>query len=139
LQDYEPVTKALAEGADPAMLCATCPWDRNCVNPPSMTAGEVKRQMEEASARDQATMTAARLSGQDVPLPAATLIMAAVPGEFSVEFWAEHAKNGLTIAHAYQVFGTGHPLPDGAEHVATCPRTAEGLVFHLYEMTGGAP
>jgi hypothetical protein len=80
LQDYEPVTKALAEGADPAMLCATCPWDRNCVNPPSMTAGEVKRQMEEASARDQATMTAARLSGQDVPLPAATLIMAAVLG-----------------------------------------------------------
>jgi hypothetical protein len=59
-----------------------------------------------------------------------------VPGEFSVEFWAEHATGGLTIAHAYQVFGTGHPLPDGAEHVATCPRTAEGLVFHLYELTG---
>lgn len=55
-------------------------------------------------------------------------------GGFSVEFWAEHAEGGLTIARAYQVFGTGHPLPEGAEWVATCPRTVEGLVFHLYEI-----
>jgi len=55
-------------------------------------------------------------------------------GEFSVELWAEHADGGLAIARAYQVFGTGHRLPDGAEWVATCPRTAEGLVFHLYEL-----
>ena len=54
--------------------------------------------------------------------------------DFSVEFWAEHAEDGLTIAHAYQVFGTGHPLPNGAEWVATCPRTPEGLVWHLYEL-----
>lgn len=54
---------------------------------------------------------------------------------FSVEFWAEHAAGGLTIARAYQVYGTGHPLPKRAEWVATCPRTAEGLVFHLYDVS----
>ena len=55
-------------------------------------------------------------------------------GGFSVEFWAEHAEGGLTIVHTYQVFGTGHPLPNGAEWVATCPRMPEGLVWHLYEL-----
>lgn len=78
--DYEPVAKALAEGADPAMLCATCPWDRNCVNPPSMTRGEIDRQMKDAAAKDEATMAAARLAGQEVPLPAPTLLTAVAIG-----------------------------------------------------------
>jgi hypothetical protein len=58
MTDYAPVTKALAEGADPAMLCATCPWDRNCVNPPAMTSGEVERQINEAVAKDEAAVRA---------------------------------------------------------------------------------
>jgi hypothetical protein len=69
--------------------------------------------------------------------PVAFAATRTVSGEFSVEFWAEHAKGGLTIAHAFQIFGTGHPLPDGAEWVATCPRTASGLVFHLYRLKDG--
>lgn len=80
MSDYQQVAKALAEGAEPAMLCATCPWDRNCVNPPSMTSGEIERQLEEASAKDEATMSAARLAGREIPLPAATLLTAAVLG-----------------------------------------------------------
>lgn len=66
--------------------------------------------------------------------PVATAATRAVHGKPSVEFWAEHTDGGLTIAHAYQVFGTGDPLPKDAEWVATCPRTDEGLVFHLYEI-----
>lgn len=58
MSDYQAVTKALASGADPAMLCATCPWDRNCVTPPTMTAGEVKQQIDEAAAQDEAAMRA---------------------------------------------------------------------------------
>ena len=41
MADYRQVSEALAAGADPHMLCETCPWDRNCINPPSMTAAEV--------------------------------------------------------------------------------------------------
>lgn len=55
---YEAVTKALASGADPAMLCATCPWDRNCVNPPLMTSGEINQQISAAAAKDEAAMKA---------------------------------------------------------------------------------
>lgn len=58
MTDYQAVTKALATGADPAMLCATCPWDRNCLNPPSMTAGEVEQQIQEAVAKDEQAMAA---------------------------------------------------------------------------------
>jgi hypothetical protein len=39
--DYTAVSKALESGADPSMICQTCPWDRNCVNPPTMTRAEV--------------------------------------------------------------------------------------------------
>lgn len=66
--------------------------------------------------------------------PVAAAITRATYGEFSVEFWAEHMDGGPAVAHAYQVFGTGHPLPEGAEYVATCPRTPQGMVFHLYEL-----
>lgn len=49
-----------------------------------------------------------------------------------VEFWAEHVSGAPEVARAFQVFGTGHPLPDDARWTGTCARTA-GLVWHLYE------
>ena len=53
-----------------------------------------------------------------------------------VEFWAEHVSGAPEVARAFQVFGTGHPLPEGARYVGTCPRTREGIVWHLYERGG---
>jgi hypothetical protein len=53
---------------------------------------------------------------------------------WSVEFWAEFDEDAGASDRAFQVFGTGHPLPDAARWVGTCPRTA-GLIFHLYEVT----
>lgn len=44
---YDAVAQALARGDDPAMLCATCPWDRNCVNPPEMSAQDVRQKITE--------------------------------------------------------------------------------------------
>jgi hypothetical protein len=51
-----------------------------------------------------------------------------------MEFWAEHNPGTETAEHTFQVFGTGHPLPDKAYYVGTAPRIG-GLVFHLYELT----
>jgi len=51
-----------------------------------------------------------------------------------VEFWAEHDDSKPVRRRTFQVFGTGHPLPEGARYVGTAPRTAEGLVWHLYEL-----
>jgi hypothetical protein len=67
--NYEPVAQALARGDDPAMLCATCPWDRNCVNPPEMSAGDVSQKINESA-------EAAKAAGADVG--AATLMAVVV-------------------------------------------------------------
>lgn len=49
-----------------------------------------------------------------------------------VEFWAEHTGMPET-PRKFQVFGTGHPIPDGAAWWATCDRGTDGIVWHLYE------
>ena len=51
-----------------------------------------------------------------------------------VEFWAEHDMGAPEYPAAFQVVGTGHPLPDGALYVGTAPRTREGLVWHLFRV-----
>lgn len=56
-------------------------------------------------------------------------------GDDQVEFWAEYEEDVRRSYRAFQVFGTGHPLPDGAVWVGTSPRTELGLVWHLYETT----
>jgi hypothetical protein len=52
----------------------------------------------------------------------------------AVEFWAEHDDDAGASDRAFQVFGTGQPLPSGARWAGTCPRIA-GLVWHLMEVT----
>jgi hypothetical protein len=72
-------------------------------------------------------------------LSVAAVYMPLAPGErpaHVVEFWAEDYGGQLsTTRRAFQVFGTGHDLPDRAQWRGTCDRTAEGLVWHLYEVT----
>jgi hypothetical protein len=53
----------------------------------------------------------------------------------AVEFWAEHDTSQSECDQAFRVYGTGHPLPADAEWVGTCPRTPDGLVWHLFEVT----
>lgn len=72
----------------------------------------------------------------DGPVRAVTAIRGLTAGSF-VEFWAEHAEGAPVTARAFRVFGTGHPLPDGAEWAGTCPRTRDGLVWHLFEVPAG--
>jgi hypothetical protein len=78
--DYQAVQKALAAGTDPAMLCATCPWDRNCFSPPTMTAADVEQQIREAKAKDERAAEMARLSGRDPAMPVGTLMTALIYG-----------------------------------------------------------
>lgn len=51
-----------------------------------------------------------------------------------VEFWVERWDGSPLVDRLFQVFGTGQALPDRAAWRGTCPRTAEGLVWHLYEL-----
>lgn len=55
-------------------------------------------------------------------------------GNGCVEFWCEHEEGTPEIKHAFQVFGTGHELPDGAQWIGTTARDSLGLVWHLYEV-----
>lgn len=55
-----------------------------------------------------------------------------------IEVWVEATLSGESLASAIigtqhvQVFGTGHPIPDSAEHLATC--IDGSLVWHLYRV-----
>lgn len=76
--DYQAVQKALSSGSDPAMLCATCPWDRNCFSPPTMTSADIEAQMAEAAAKDKAEAERARMEFREAAMPAVTLMTAII-------------------------------------------------------------
>lgn len=51
---YDDVKKAMQAGTPPELICAACPWDRLCVQPPTMTAAEVEEKIKDAEAKDRA-------------------------------------------------------------------------------------
>lgn len=72
-----------------------------------------------------------------ISLSHSPVAVAAVTGTYagaSVEFWAECTDGAPQVRRAFQVFGTGHLLPEDAKWVGTCGRTAGGLVWHLFEL-----
>lgn len=74
MTDFETVSKALAEGADPALLCATCPWDRYCITPPKMSRAEVDAKMREAEQKDKADLETAKAEGRNPGMPVGMLV-----------------------------------------------------------------
>lgn len=50
-----------------------------------------------------------------------------------VEFWVEHDDSLTAVERAFQVFGTGQPIPVTARWCGTTSRL-DGLVWHLYEL-----
>lgn len=76
--DYQPVQKALESGADPAMLCTTCPWDRPCITPPKMTSAEIEAQINDASTRDEEEARRLTAAGKTPGLPGQTLMTALI-------------------------------------------------------------
>lgn len=76
MADYDKVSAALKSGADPQMLCATCPWDRFCINPPSMTEQEITDKIDEATKRDK--QSAAEAPDGESKMPVNTLMTAMV-------------------------------------------------------------
>lgn len=74
----------------------------------------------------------------DVLHVAAAVTRGEYGSEHFVEFWAEGTPGEAATPRTFQVFGTGHPLPEGAAWRGTTARTPQGLVWHLYELTKGA-
>lgn len=81
MSGYEAVSKALDEGAQPSLLCATCPWDRNCLTPPSMTRAEVDAEMVAAAKLDEKAARAAAAAGKASPLPERVIMTAVAVGD----------------------------------------------------------
>jgi hypothetical protein len=82
------------------------------------------------------------ITADDTAQPA--MLMPAREGEFPlaignaeidrVEFWAE-VDTTRTVPRYFQIFGTGHPVPEGsARYAGTAPRNQQGLVWHLFEV-----
>jgi hypothetical protein len=74
--DYQAVQKALSGGTDPAMLCATCPWDRHCFSPPTMTSADIDARIAEGAAMDEQKAAEARAMGRDAGMLTGTLLSA---------------------------------------------------------------
>ncbi|KAB2347363.1 DUF7352 domain-containing protein [Actinomadura rudentiformis] len=54
--------------------------------------------------------------------------------QHGVDFWTLHDDGAQELKRTFQVFGTGHDLPDGARYWGTTARTEDGLVWHLFEL-----
>lgn len=80
MADYTAVEKALSEGADPALLCGTCPWDRYCITPPTMTKAEVDAKIAEATKKDEEQAREAQARGERGSMPMGTLLTAMTLG-----------------------------------------------------------
>ena len=74
MTDYKRVSDALRDGAEPEMLCMTCPWDRFCITPPSMTSADVERATEEAKRRDDEKVERRRAEGKDPGMPVDSML-----------------------------------------------------------------
>ena len=44
----------LTKGTAPELICATCPWDRLCIVPPTLSRADLDRKVDEAMANDLA-------------------------------------------------------------------------------------
>jgi hypothetical protein len=53
MSDYDRVKEALGAGADPKYLCMTCPWDRYCIVPPTMTKEDIDASVKKAQEEDE--------------------------------------------------------------------------------------
>ena len=80
MSDYKRVQESLASGVDPALLCSTCPWDRYCIVPPEMTAEDVKRQIDDAIAKDKEQAEEAKAEGKSPGMPIGGIVMALTLG-----------------------------------------------------------
>jgi|SRR5579859_15850 len=78
MTDYRTVQDALKAGTDPAMLCATCPWDRNCFSPPALTQADIDQRIAEAGRVDDQRAASAVAAGRDPGMPTGTLLTALV-------------------------------------------------------------
>lgn len=57
MSNYTQVSEALDRGVQPEMICSTCPWDRLCIEPPSMTRAEVAEKTAVPKVEDGQSMT----------------------------------------------------------------------------------
>lgn len=50
---HQQAKQELERGTPAEVICATCPWDRLCVQPPSMSEQEYRRAVDEAERKDR--------------------------------------------------------------------------------------
>lgn len=48
--------------------------------------------------------------------------------------WALGSPDAPRAYRHFKIFGTGHPIPDGARHVGTFQELGGALVWHLFEV-----
>jgi hypothetical protein len=47
------IKEALKDGAEASMICMTCPWDRLCLTPPTMTKADIENTLEQMAKKSE--------------------------------------------------------------------------------------
>ena len=69
-----------------------------------------------------------------LPVGARPVLFAEQPAGSGVPLlWMEVNPGGTLEERRFTVVGTGHFVPDGASHIASCVASGGALVWHLYE------
>lgn len=73
---------------------------------------------------------------QSVSMPKGAKILTVQIQRGEACLWALVEPDNPTETRIIEIFGTGHPIPDGAakrEHIGTFQLPELGLVFHVFE------
>ena len=69
---------------------------------------------------------------QEAAMPRGARIVHAAEQDRSICLWAEVDEDEKTRVRLFQVFGTGHDIPENAAHRGTVHMTP--FVWHVYEL-----
>ena len=78
MNDFKKVSEALQAGMEPKDICAMCPWDRLCVEPPAMLSADLQKETDQAKRLDEEQRAKATAEGRPAPLALGSLFAALV-------------------------------------------------------------
>lgn len=72
-----------------------------------------------------------------IRVPRNSILHVGCRNERAVEFWIGEHASGDEV-RAYQVYGTGQPIPEGTKYEGTAVAPGGRLVWHLMSASGAA-
>lgn len=73
-------------------------------------------------------------TGRTIQVPTGSTVLCAKEQHGELCLWFEVETSAALQPRTFEVFGTGHPMPEAVrEYIGTAMFDGGGLVFHVYE------